>query len=164
MDLRVKRDHVPYDVWQNQNLIMTTEGNVVHYGFIRKYIDVLQEKYNIREIAYDRWNSGMIVETLAEDGFTMVAFGQGMKDMSDPTKNLMRLTLKQKIAHGGHEVLRWMMDNIFIQTDPAGNIKPDKEKSTEKIDGVVATIMALSRAIAHQGEQSVYEMRGLITF
>ena len=76
----------------------------------------------------------------------------------------MKLTLEQKIAHGGHPVLRWMMDNIFIRTDPAGNIKPDKEKSTEKIDGAVATIMALGRAVLNTGSTgaSVYDGRGLL--
>ena len=84
--------------------------------------------------------------------------------MNPPTKELMKLTLEKRIAHGGHPVLRWMMDNIFIKTDPAGNIKPDKEKSTEKIDGVVATIMALDRAIRcglNNGE-SVYDERGIL--
>ena len=80
-------------------------------------------------------------------GFTVVPFGQGFKDMSPPTKELMKLVLEKKIAHGGHPVLRWMMDNIYIRTDPAGNIKADKEKSTEKIDGAIATIMGLDRAM-----------------
>ena len=94
----------------------------------------------------------------------VVPFGQGFKDMSPPTKELMKLVLEQKIAHGGHPVLRWMMDNIFIRTDPAGNIKPDKEKSTEKIDGAVATIMALDRAIrcGNDNGASVYDSRGLL--
>jgi phage terminase large subunit-like protein len=76
----------------------------------------------------------------------------------------MRLTLEKKIAHGGQPVLRWMMDNIYICTDPAGNIKPDKAKSTEKIDGVVATIMGLDRAIRNGGGDgdSVYDNRGLL--
>ena len=69
----------------------------------------------------------------------------------------------KKLAHGGHPVLRWMMDNIFIRTDPAGNIKADKEKSTEKIDGAVATIMALDRALRNDGGGgSVYNDRGLL--
>ena len=59
----------------------------------------------------------------------------------------MKLTLEKKLRHGGHPILRWNMDNVFIKTDPAGNIKADKEKSTEKIDGVIATILALDRAI-----------------
>ena len=93
-----------------------------------------------------------------------VGFGQGFKDMSPPTKELMKLTLEEKIAHGGQPVLRWNMDNIFIRTDPAGNIKPDKEKSTEKIDGAVATIMALDRAIrcGNDNTESVYDSRGIL--
>ena len=83
--------------------------------------------------------------------------------MSGPTKELMRLTLSEKIAHGGHEVLRWMADNIFVRTDPAGNIKPDKEKSSEKIDGIVSLVMALDRAIrCGNVTTSVYDERGVI--
>ena len=116
-------------------------------AYIEKFIESLGERFNIREIAFDRWGAVQMVQNLEGMGFTVVPFGQGFKDMSPPTKELMKLVLEQKIAHGGHPVLCWMMDNIFIRTDPAGNIKPDKEKSTEKIDGAVATIMALDRAI-----------------
>lgn len=105
-----------------------------------------------------------MVQNLEGMGFTVVPFGQGFKDMSPPTKELMKLTLERKIAHGGHPVLRWMVDNIFIRRDPAGNIKADKEKSSEKIDGVIATIMALDRAIRNGNinEESVYDNRGLL--
>ena len=147
LDLRVKRDHVPYDVWERQGYLETTEGNVIHYGYIEKFIENLGERFNIREIAFDRWGAVQMVQNLEGMGFTVVPFGQGFKDMSPPTKELMKLTLEKKLAHGGHPVLRWMMDNIFIRQDPAGNIKADKEKSTEKIDGAIATIMALDRAI-----------------
>ena len=166
LDLRVKRDHVPYDVWERQGYLQTTEGNVVHYGYIEKFIEQLGKKYNIREIAFDRWGAVQMVQNLEGMGFTVVPFGQGFKDMSPPTKELMKLTLEQKIAHGGHPVLRWNMDNIFIRTDPAGNIKADKEKSTEKIDGAVATIMALDRAIrcGNDNRASVYDDRGLLIF
>ena len=164
VSLRVNRDHVPYDLWVRQDLVETTEGNVVHYAEIERFITKLGEKYNIREIAYDRWGATMLVQQLEGEGFTVVPFGQGFKDMSPPTKELMKLVLEQKIAHGGHEVLRWMMDNIFIRTDPAGNIKPDKEKSTEKIDGAVAMIMALDRAIrcGNDTGASVYDNRGIL--
>lgn len=162
--LRVRRDHVPYDLWERQGRLMTTEGNVVHYGYIEKFIERLNERFNIREIAYDRWGAVQMVQNLEGMGFTVVPFGQGFKDMNPPTKELMKLTLEKRIAHGGHPVLRWMMDNIFIKTDPAGNIKPDKEKSTEKIDGVVATIMALDRAIrcGLDNGESVYDERGIL--
>lgn len=164
VELRVRRDHVPYDIWKKQGYLETTEGNVIHYGYIEQFIDDLGKKYNIREIAFDRWGAVQMVQNLEGLGFTVVPFGQGFKDMSPTTKELMKLTLENKIAHGGHPVLRWMMDNIFIRTDPAGNIKPDKAKSTEKIDGVVATIMALDRAIRNEGEtgDSIYDERGLL--
>lgn len=164
LDLRVKRDHVPYDVWERQEYLQTTEGNVVHYGYIEKFIEQLGKRFNIREIAFDRWGAVQMVQNLEGMGFTVVPFGQGFKDMSPPTKELMKLTLEQKIAHGGHPVLRWNMDNIFIRTDPAGNIKADKEKSTEKIDGAIATIMALDRAIrcGNDTSESVYSSRGIL--
>lgn len=164
LDLRVKRDHVPYDVWERQEYLQTTEGNVVHYGYIEKFIEQLGKRFNIREIAFDRWGAVQMVQNLEGMGFTVVPFGQGFKDMSPPTKELKKLTLEQKIAHGGHPVLRWNMDNIFIRTDPAGNIKADKEKSTEKIDGAIATIMALDRAIrcGNDTSESVYSSRGIL--
>ena len=164
LDLRVRRDHVPYDLWERQGVLMTTEGNVVHYGYIERFIENLGERFNIREIAFDRWGAVQMVQNLEGMGFTVVPFGQGFKDMSPPTKELMKLVLEEKIAHGGHPVLRWMMDNIFIRTDPAGNIKADKEKSTEKIDGAIATIMGLDRAIrcGNDTGASVYDSRGLL--
>ena len=165
LDLRVKRDHVPYDIWERQGFIKTTEGNVVHYGFIEQFIKGLGEKYNIKEIAFDRWGAVQMVQNLEGMGFTVVPMGQGFVSMSPPTKELMKLTLEKKIAHGGHPVLRWNMDNICIRTDPAGNIKADKAKSTEKIDGAVALIMALDRALrCGQGEtiESVYDERGIL--
>ena len=164
LDLRVRRDHVPYDVWEHRGKLQTTEGNVVHYGYIEKFIERLGEKYNIREIAFDRWGAVQMVQNLEGMGFTVVPFGQGFKDMSPPTKELMKLVLEERIAHDGHPVLRWMMDNIYVRTDPAGNIKPDKEKSTEKIDGAVATVMALDRAIrcGNDMSESVYDERGIL--
>ena len=164
LEQRVMRDHVPYDVWERKGFLKTTEGNVVHYGFIESFIEELGEKYNIREIAYDRWGAVQMSQNLEGMGFTVVPFGQGFKDMSPPTKELMKLVLEKRVAHGGHPVLRWMMDNVFVRKDPAGNIKPDKEKSTEKIDGAVAMIMALDRAIRNGNviSESVYDERGIL--
>ena len=164
MAQRVNRDHVPYDLWERQGFLQTTEGNVVHYGYIEKFIENLGERFNIREIAFDRWGAVQMVQNLEGMGFTVVPFGQGFKDMSPPTKELMKLVLEERIAHGGHPVLRWMMDNVCARTDPAGNVKMDKEKSTEKIDGAVATVMALDRAIrcGNDNGESVYDTRGLL--
>ena len=162
---RVRRDHVPYDVWEKQGFLETTEGDVIHYGFIESFIEDLGKRFHIKEIAFDRWGAVQMVQNLEGLGFTVVPFGQGFKDMSPPSKRLMELVLERNVAHGGHPVLRWMMDNIFVRTDPAGNIKPDKEKSTEKIDGAVAAVMALDRAVRNGGSTgSVYDERGILSF
>lgn len=162
---RVNRDRVPYDVWGHQGHIQTAEGNFVHYAFIEKFIEKLGHKYNIKEIAFDRWGAVQMTQNLEGLGFTVVPFEQGFKDMSPSSKELMKLTLEEKLAHGGHPVLRWMMDNIPIRTDSTGNINPDKEKSTEKGDGAVATVMALDRAIRRSGvSNSVYDDRGILFF
>lgn len=165
LELRCRRDHVLYDVWQNQGFIQTTEGNVIHYGFIEKFIERLGETYHIREIAYDRWNATQMVQNLEDMGFTMVPFGQGFKDMSPPSKEMFKLLMEGNIIHGGNPVLKWMAGNVVMRQDPAGNIKPDKEKSVEKIDGIVASIMALDRCIRNRtGSGSVYDERGVISF
>lgn len=165
LDLRCRRDHVLYDVWEIQGYINTTDGNVVHYGFIEKFIEELGEKYHIKEIAFDRWNATQMVQNLEDMGFTVVPFGQGYKDMSPPSKELYKLLMEGSINHGGHPVLKWMAQNVIMRQDPAGNIKPDKEKSVEKIDGIVATIMALDRCIRNKSdESSVYDERGIIAF
>ncbi|HEM6196017.1 TPA: terminase large subunit [Streptococcus suis] len=165
LELRCRRDHVLYDIWERQGYIKTTEGNVVHYGFIEKFIEDLSEIYHIKEIAYDRWNATQMVQNLEGMGLTLVPFGQGYKDMSPPSKELYKLMMEGKIQHGGHPVLKWMGQNVVMRQDPAGNIKPDKEKSVEKIDGIVALIMGLDRCIRHQiDEGSVYDERGILSF
>lgn len=165
MARRVRRDHVPYDVWEKQGFLETTEGDVIHYGFIESFIEDLGKRFHIKEIAFDRWGAVQMVQNLEGLGFTVVPFGQGFKDMSPPTKRLMELVLERNVAHGGHPVLRWMMDNIFVRTDPAGNIKPDKKKTTEKIDGAVAAVTALDRAVRNgRSRGSVYDEKGFCAF
>lgn len=164
MRIRIKRDHVPYDVWEKNGHLLTTEGNVIHYAWIEDFIEKLGEKYHILEIAFDRWGATQITQDLDDMGFIVIPFGQGYKDMSPPTKELMKLVLEKRIAHGGHPVLRWMMDNVYVRQDPAGNIKMDKSKSTEKIDASVALVMALDRAIRNENRSSVYDERGLLAF
>lgn len=159
---RARKDRVPYDAWAREGLIMATEGNVIDYAYIIRDIEELGERFNIREIAFDRWGAFQVSQALEGAGFTMVGFGQGFASMAGPTKELLRLILDRKLAHGGHPVLRWMADNMMVSTDAAGNVKPNKAKSREKIDGVVAGIMALDRAVRHQAAGSVYEERGLL--
>ena len=164
--VRVRRASVPYDVWRQQGYINATEGNVIHYGFIEKFIERLGEKYHIMNIAFDRWGATQMTQDLEGMGFTVVPFGQGYASMSPPTKEFYKLMMEGRIVHGGNPVLRWMAGNVVVDTDPAGNIKCTKAKSAEKIDGIVAAIMAIDQCIRHQVEPqgSVYDERGLFVF
>lgn len=166
LQLRVRRDHVPYDVWEKQGLFHITEGNVVDYNFVRKTIGELAEQYHICEIGVDRWNATQLITDLDGDGFTMVPIGMGFKDMSPGMKELYKLLLEGKITHGGNPILRWMAGNVVAEIDAAENIKPSKKKATEKIDGIVALIMGLDRCIRHDISGSVYDDpdRGLLVF
>ena len=160
---RVRRDRVPYDVWVRQGLITATEGNVIDYKAILVKLDELAQTYDVAELAYDRWGATKLIQDIIEAGLTVVPFGQGFASMSPPTKELLNLVLAGRIRHGGHPVLRWMADNAVVRTDPAGNIKPDKSKSSERIDGIVALIMGLDRATRRgDGASSAYETKELL--
>ena len=142
---RVERDRVPYDRWIKDGFIEATPGRVIDYEYIRNKINALAEKYHIKEIAVDRWNATQLSTQLEGDGFEMIGFGQGFASMAAPTKELERRILEGTINHGKNPVLRWMASNVTTEQDAAGNLKPSKKKSTERIDGIVATIMALGR-------------------
>jgi len=160
---RSRKDRVPYEVWARQGYIEATEGDVIDYTKIKADIIALSKVYDIEEIAFDPWNATQMAQELDKLGFTMVETRQGYKTMNEPTKELMRLILDRKMHHGGNPVLRWMADNLVIVTDDAGNIKPSKDKSREKIDGIVALVMALSRAMYYMKKPMPYLDRG-ITF
>lgn len=159
---RARRDRVPYDGWARDGYITPTPGNVIDFGRIMADIVALGEVVDIREIAFDRWGAVQVSLQLDGEGFTMVQFGQGYASMASPTKELLRLVLEGKLRHGMQPVLRWMADNMVVTQDPAGNVKPDKKRSREKIDGMVALIMALDRALRNEESGSVYEERGLV--
>ena len=159
--LRVRRDHVMYDEWAEMGLMRTTEGNVLHYGRIVHDMVELKKRFDIKEIGYDRWGSPMMIQALEDEGFNVVPFGQGFRDMSPATREFERMVLTGKLGHNSHPVLRWNLENVFISTDLAGSIKIDKKKSTEKVDGAVALVMALDRAV-RAGSGSVYDDGGLI--
>ena len=144
---REQRDRVPYPVWIRNEHIYQTPGDTVRYEFVRKKINELRERFNIIEIAADRWNATQILTDLEGDGFEIIAYGQGFKDMTAPAKELEVLVVDGRLRHGGHPVLRWMASNVSVETDAAGNIKPSKKKSSERIDGIVATCMGLGRAM-----------------
>lgn len=158
---RERRDRVPYSAWARSGDIEPTEGNGVDYEVIRKRINELGERYNIQEIGVDRWNAEQLIGQLMGDGFEVKAFGQGFKDMSAPSKELERLTLERKLVHGGHPVLRWCASNVTIETDAAGNIKPSKKRSIERIDAIVALVMAIGVSSVAVDVKSFYEDHAL---
>jgi phage terminase large subunit-like protein len=161
---RLQQDRIPYPEWIERGLIESTPGTVTDYEYIRKRINELGQVYNIREIAVDRWNATQLVVQLGQDGFNVAFFGQGMRSMAAPTKELEALVLAEKLQHGENAVLRWMAANTTVERDAADNRKPSKSKSSEKIDGIVATIMALARLQADEtGGKSVYHERGLMS-
>ena len=159
---RSESDRVPYDVWVRDGYITATPGNVVDYDRVRSDIQEIGRRYNIIELAKDRWNSTQIGTQLMGDGFTVVDFGQGFASMTAPAKELERLVTSQMLEHDGNPVLRWMASNVTVEQDAAGNLKPSKARSGEKIDGIAALCMALGRAIVQDDGASVYESRSLI--
>ena len=157
---RERRDRVPYSTWVRQGLVEATPGNVIDYAYIRQRLNELADRYEIREVAYDPWNATQLSVELQGDGLNMVEMRQGFASLSGPSKELLRLVLSKGVAHGGNAVLRWMADNVSARQDPAGNVKPDKSKSSGRIDGIVAAVMAIGRAnVGTAPAVSVYESR-----
>ncbi|GAH61238.1 unnamed protein product, partial [marine sediment metagenome] len=160
---RERSDKIPYLTWANQGLIKMAAGNVIDYDVVRADINEFGKRFNIKEIGIDRWNTAQLTTQLAGDGFEVVPFGQGFASMSAPSKELERLIIEGGLRHGGHPVLRSMASVIAVKLDEVENIKPSKKSSTERIDGVVALIMAIGRMIVSPEEQaSVYETRGVL--
>jgi phage terminase large subunit-like protein len=150
---RSKRDQVSYDVWRDQGAIIATEGDAVDHGAIRKMIQDLGREFPIQEIAVDAWNAHkLITELEAEDGFTVARVSQGFGAMTAPTKELDVMYRRGQLRHGGHPVLEWNADNAALDKDPYDNWKVSKKKSRERIDGIVALVMALSRLLLSEGK------------
>ncbi|WP_081973067.1 terminase large subunit [Paracoccus sanguinis] len=159
---RARRDRVPYDVWRDQGFLVATPGNATDFAFIEAEIISLASRFDLRELSYDRTLAGEIVQHLQDEGLNLVQFGQGFLSMAAPTAELERLAVSRLLWHGGHPVLRWNASNVAVRHDPAGNIKPDKERSSERIDGIVALCNALGRAMLRDESagRSVYQARG----
>lgn len=151
--VKERTDHVPYRLWAQQGLVTLTEGNRVDHAKVRDDILKLRDEYNILEIAFDPWNAGQISTELQNEGLTITEFRQGYATMSPAAKAFERMVLGKQLRHGGNPVLRWMASNVAIQRDHAENIKPVKDKSTGRIDGIVAAVMAVGRAATAQPAQ-----------
>lgn len=165
MQEKVRKENINYDKWVREGYIKVTAGNVIDYDFVKA--DILQtvRQYDLKSSAYDRWNSSQTIIDLQNEGMTCNPFGQGYGSMSAPTKEFEKAVLTGKIEHFGNPVLRWMLASTVVMTDPAGNIKPDKAKSSQKIDGIVASIMALGEWMTAQADEDndPYNNRGMLT-
>ena len=163
---KIRKENINYDLWVKAGFVKVTSGNVLDYDFVKADILQIVEIYDLQSSAYDRWNSSQTIIDLQNEGIECNPFGQGYGSMSAPSKEFEKLVLSEKIEHFGNPVLRWMLSSTLIKTDPAGNIKPDKEKSVQKIDGIVASIMALGEWMTAQAEDDndPYSKRGMLSF
>jgi phage terminase large subunit-like protein len=160
---RVSKDAVPYLDWINDGYIITTPGNVTDYNILKHEIMQIAEMYDICSVGYDRWNSSQLVIDLLEEGLPFEKFGQGFGSMNAPTKEYQRLMLTNSINVGKNPVSRWHNSNIELDVNPAGDIKITKAKSTEKVDGMIALIMAMGEKMdKHNNQGSVYDDRDII--
>jgi phage terminase large subunit-like protein len=159
---RANRDRVPYLEWAKMGALRLTEGDVIDYRVVKAQLQEDVSNYVIESVAFDPWNATMLVSELQDDGVPMVEFRQGYSSMAAPTREFEGLVVAGRFIHGDHPVLTWMAGNVAVRIDPAGNMKPDKEKSGERIDGIVACVMGVGRGIADNEGPSVYESRGFL--
>lgn len=162
---RVQRDHVPYDTWADQGWIRLTPGNVTDYDRIRADLHEIADGITIRAIGHDRWNATQLVSQLGSDGFDLVPVGQGYASLTAPAKAIEGQVAAGLVHHDGNPVLAWMVRNVVAEIDAAGNIKPSRDKSADKIDGVAAwcdAVFAMTAAPVEPPFVSVYEERGLL--
>lgn len=150
---RSLKDRVPYDLWNRQGYIEATPGRIVDYSYILKRIADIKKQYNLKAILFDRWGSTKIVKDLEDLDIPILEFGQGYKSLSPPSKELEKLILEKKILFPNNPCLSWCFSNVITEIDAAGNIKPSKKKSKEKIDMVVSTVMALDGALRNQKKE-----------
>jgi phage terminase large subunit-like protein len=167
IEQRVREGRVPYDVWVADGFIEGTEGNVIDYERIKARVIETSKRFEIEEIGFDAWSATYLAQVLKNDeGLEMVEVGQGWKSMSEPMKELKAMVWGRKLVHLGNPVLRWMASNVVAKEDrgPAENLKPMKPHADAKIDGIVALLMALNRALpSAQAGASVYEHAGITT-
>lgn len=152
--------------WVEKGFLTLTPGTVTDYDVVQAAVLADAKAYQLQAVGFDRWGAQQLATNLKRGGLNLVEVGQGFRDLSEPSKELEALWMAGKLQHGGNPVLRWNAGNTMVREDPAGNIKPDKQRSTGQIDGIVATVMALGLAVtvaAKGGGPSLYESRGIRT-
>lgn len=163
---KIKKDGVPYDAWIREGYMTATPGDVIDQDWIESYILAKSKLYDIREINYDPWNASQFAIRMQNHGLEVVEIRQGFQTLSEPTKDINKLVVSKKLIHGNNPLLNWAMSNVICKEDPAGNIKPDKSKTTFRIDPAVALVNSHVRAMVHKLKRtkSIYEERGIVDF
>lgn len=161
LEQRAERDRAPYVEWVRQGWLTATPGAAIDFDVIESDLGKIASALSVSSVSFDRWGSKQLVTHLRDGGLNMVEMGQGFGSMSDPTKTLERLVLEERLRHAGNPVLRWAVRSLSVKMDPAGNLKPDRSKSTGRIDPAVALIMALDAWSRRPQRRSAYEDRGL---
>jgi phage terminase large subunit-like protein len=146
---RHKRNYHNYVNWNKIGLIKFTDGNVIDHQIIRNDINELAGKYKIQFINYDAIFATTLVTELTDDGISLHPFRQGFMSMAAPTSELERLVISKELNHNNNEVIRWMAGNVLILRDASGNMKVDKSKPDNKVDGIVSNIMAIAAYMQH---------------
>lgn len=162
VDTKRKSGEAPYRKWVDDGLIKTTPGNHTDQAYIEEDILQINDRGNLKAAEFDPYNTSYLMTNLTDKGVPVSPFRQGFLSMSEPTKKLETMILSKELDHGGDPVLRWMMSNVALKHDPAGNIKVDKAKSQDKVDGVVALIMAIGGYLTEEIEENPYKNRGML--
>ena len=149
--------------WARSGELRLVPGAAIDYDQLIEELAVLARVHGFREVAIDPWNATHVASKLKAVGLRVKYVRQGYVTLSTPTKELLRRVLSRDLVHSSHRVLDWMMGNALVRTDPSGNVKPDKERSTEKIDGVSALVTALAYVLADTKLPSKYEKQGLFS-
>lgn len=161
LHLRAVRDRADYVRWEAEGWLTTTPGETIDFDIVEAELGRLKALYDIRGVNYDRWGSKQLRDHLESAGLPIWEMGQGYASMSAPMKDLARIITEKRLRHGGNPVLRFACAGFRALEDPAGNVKPDKKRSTSRIDPMVALVMALDAYVRNPKGRSVYEERGL---
>lgn len=160
---RIDRDRVPYDMWAKHHNLILTEGKTTDWDFIKHSVLKRNGQFNIKEFGYDRHFAGELVSSLEREGRTTKGFGMGFISMGSPTAEFERMVIGKEIQHLKCPILTWNIANTIVSTDPANNLKPDKAKSTDRIDGTVAVLIGLGMYLNDDNKKEInpYKKRGL---
>ena len=153
---RSQRDGVPYEDWVRDGFLIATPGNVTDYAFVKALILEQATTFAVGEIGYDRWNATQLAVELVHDGAPMIAVPQTHAGLGPAWRELDKIILQGRLRHGGNPILRWMAGNVEVETDSAGNQKPSKVHSSERIDGMVSLDMSLGRWMANGGAPAIW--------